>query len=97
MGNASDTRRKSFCYNVWGLHIKMALYKTLGKWLDGSGRTDVLVDGQVTTPGVFDSFVSAIHLKKNRHAHQVTAAALYVLEQQAYLSILRRHQGNPKK
>ena len=80
-----------------GLHIEMALYKALGKWLDGSGWTDVLVDAQVATPGVSDSFKSASHLTRTRHAHQVTAAALYVLEQQAYTKYVVTTPGQPKE
>ena len=87
MENASQTRRRLFIM-FGGLHIETVLYKALGKWLDGSGLTDVLVDAQVATLGVSDSFVSAIHLKRTRHTHQVTAAALYVLELYVFILAL---------
>ena len=80
-----------------GLHIEMALYKALGKWLDGSGWTDVLADAGVATPGVSDSLVSASHLTRTRRAHQVTAAALSVLKQKAYAKCVDSSQERPRE
>ena len=80
-----------------GLHIEMALYKALGKCLDGSGGTDVLADAGVATPEVSDSFVSASHLTRTRRAHQVTAAALFVLKQKAYAKCVESSQERPKE
>ena len=51
----------------------MGLYlKVLGEWLEHSGWTDA------------DSFIKVSHVTKIRHAHQVTAASLYTLINQAY-------------
>ena len=80
-----------------GLHIEMAVYKALGKWLDGSGWTDVLADAGVATPGVSDSLVSASHLTRTRRAHQVTAAALTVLKQKAYAKCVDSSQERPRE
>ena len=67
-----------------GLHIEMAAFKALGGWLDGSGWTDCLVQAGVTKVGMADSFLKASHITRTRHAHQVTAAVLFILQKHAY-------------
>ena len=67
-----------------GLHIEMTALKTLGDWLQGSGWTQALVQAEITTAGTADSFLRAAHVTRTRRAHQVTAAALYILQRRAY-------------
>ncbi|KAL8624293.1 hypothetical protein ACOMHN_034016 [Nucella lapillus] len=67
-----------------GLHTEMAFLKALGSLLRDSGWTDVLVQAGVTTVGTADSFLSASHVTKTRHAHQLTVCALYQLMNAAY-------------
>ena len=62
------------------LHIEMAALKTLGVWLQGSGW----VQAEIATAGTADSFLRASHVLHTRRAHQVTAAALYILQHRAY-------------
>ena len=45
-----------------GLHTEMALWKTLGDILEGSGWTNALVDAQIASSGKAESFLSAILL-----------------------------------
>lgn len=67
-----------------GLHIEMAALKTLGDWLQGSGWVQALVQAEIATAGTADSFLRASHVLRTRRAHQVTAAALYILQHHAY-------------
>ncbi|KAL7408249.1 hypothetical protein ABVT39_020345 [Epinephelus coioides] len=67
-----------------GLYIEMAALKTLGDWLQGSGWVEALVQAEITTAGTADSFVRASHVTRSRRAHQVTAAAVYILQHRAY-------------
>ena len=67
-----------------GLHIEMTALKTLGDWLQGSRWTQALVQTEITTAGTADSFLRAAHVTRTRRAHQVTAAALYILQRRAY-------------
>lgn len=62
------------------LHVAMAAFKALGKWLTGSGWTEVLSNTGETMPGASDSFLVASHLTKTRRAHQKTMAALHLLQ-----------------
>lgn len=73
-----------FVVMMGGLHIEMASLKMLGKWMDGSGWVQCLVNAGVATSGVADAFIGASHVKRTRYAHTVTAAALYISQQRAY-------------
>ncbi|KAK3735626.1 hypothetical protein QZH41_007395 [Actinostola sp. cb2023] len=72
-----------FVIMLGGLHIEMTAFKALGKWLSGSGWTEVLCNAGVATQGVADSCLTARHLTRTRRAHQVTAASLYMLMMKA--------------
>ena len=67
-----------------GLHIEMAAFKALGKWVLGSRWTEALTNASVASSGVADSFLSASHITRTRRAHQVTAASLHILMKKVY-------------
>ena len=65
-----------------GLHIKIATFKILGHCL-GSRWTKDICDADVGSNWLGDSLIKGIHVTWKRHAHEVTAAALYILRNQA--------------
>ena len=67
-----------------GLHIDEAAFKSLGKWVLGSGWCEALTNETVTSPGIANSFLIASHITRTRRAHQVTAASLHLLMKKAY-------------
>ena len=67
-----------------GLHIELAALKTAGDWLAGSGWVEALVQAGIASAGTADSFLRAAHVARTRHAHQVTAATLNILQHHAY-------------
>ena len=75
-----------------GLHIEMATLKMLGNWLQGSGWVDALVQAGISSQGKADSFLKAAHVTRTRIAHQITATALYILQRQAYTTIVKHKQ-----
>ena len=66
----------------------MNLLKLLGDWLQGSGWTTALVQANITTSGRADSMLAGSHVTRTRYTHQVTAAALYILQTRAYQQYL---------
>ena len=54
-----------------GLHTEMALWKTMGDLLEGSGWTEALTEGEVVSSGVVKSFLKATHLTRTRHGHSM--------------------------
>ena len=63
----------------------MAL-KALGGFLDWSGWVNALVksNADIGSSGTAESFLNVSHLAKAGRACEITAAALYVLQQSAY-------------
>ncbi len=74
-----------FVIIIGGLHIEMATLKLLGDWFKDSGRTNALMEANIARSRTANSFILASHIIKTYHAHQVKAASLYKLLQQAYI------------
>ena len=66
----------------------MTALKALGQWLDCSGWTSVLEIAGSASSGIVNSFVNAGHVIRTRRAHQITAAALYIMQHLAYQKYL---------
>ena len=75
---------EQFVILLGGLHIEMAALTTPGDFLDGSGWTHALTQADLATAGKAESFLKTSHVKRTRHAHQVTASALSILLHNAY-------------
>ena len=73
-----------------GLHIEMNAFKVLGDLFDTSGWTGALTQANIATS---DSYLKVFHLTRTRHAHQVTASALYVLLHKAYTEYCSSQEG----
>ena len=72
---------EKFVVMFGGLHIEM---KTIGDWLESSGWAEALVQAEIAIVGTVDSLHKASHVMRTRKAHQITAAALYILQHSAY-------------
>lgn len=86
----------AFIVMMGGLHIEMAIWKTFGDYLEGSGWTCALAEAGIATSGTADSFLSASHVTKTRHSHQVTALALEKLQEDAFLLTEGPHDDETK-
>lgn len=71
-----------------GLHIEMALWNTIGDFMEGSGWTAALTEAGVASAGKADSFLKASHLTRTRRAHQVTLLALAKLQHEAWQAFI---------
>jgi len=69
--------------------MEMAMWKTFGDYLEGSGWTDA--HKQELHHLVFS------HLTRTRHAHQVTAVALARLQTDAFLCTEGPHDEDAKE
>ena len=65
----------------------MALWNTIGDFLDCSGWTAALCEAGIATAGVADSFLKVSHLTRTRRSHQITALVLSKLQQEAWESV----------
>lgn len=51
-----------FVFMLGGLHVEMASWKVLGKWLTGTGWAETVCSAGVVTQGVAESLLTASHL-----------------------------------
>ena len=70
-----------------GLHIEMAIWNTIGDFLQDSGWTAALCEAEIASSGTAESFLKSSHLTRTRHGHQVTALALSQLQYEAWKSM----------
>ena len=75
---------EQFVVFLKGMHIEMTAFRLLGNWPDSSGWTTAIIKRRVAAGGTADSLFAVSHLGKTKYAHEVTAAALFVLMDCAY-------------
>lgn len=80
-----------------GLHVEMAIWNTLGDFLENSGWTAALTQAGIASSGTADSFLKAAHLTRTRHSHQVSVLALSKLQHDAFLSSETLHDEENKE
>lgn len=59
-----------------GLHTKMAVLRSVGDWLRGSGLVQALVQAEFTSAGTADSFLRASHVSQTRRVHSDSSSTL---------------------
>jgi hypothetical protein len=72
------------CNHAWSLAFEMAVFKTIGDYLDGSGWTSALVVAGIASTGRGEAMLHASPVVRSSRAHQVTMACLFILLQRAY-------------
>ena len=70
-----------------GLYIEMALWKTVGDYIDCSGLTNALTQAGIASSGTAESFLSCSHVSRTCHAHQVNAVVLRKLQKEAFFTL----------
>ena len=75
---------KNFVWMMGPLHIEMALLKTIGDWLEGSGWLGVFNKAKISTLGRVDSFFLGSHVKKSRYAHLISLYALRSMAEELF-------------
>ena len=58
-----------------GLHIEMALLKTIGDWLKGSGWISALTMANIVTSGRADHIQKGVNIVRGQWVHQVMVCA----------------------
>lgn len=87
-----------FVVMLEGLHMEVASFKILGKWLSGSGWADVMWSAGVAMQGVAESFLLANHVTRTRQsACQVMAASLHILMNKAHSEYQAKSRENEQE
>ena len=62
----------------------MAALKSLGTFLQSSGWTSAIVEGDIASSRTAESFLSASSVTRTRRAHQITTSCLYKVQKDVY-------------
>ncbi len=81
-----------FILMMGGLHIEMAVLNMIGKWLTGSGWTEMFLKAGVATSGRCDSLLKSAHVKRARYAHEVSVASLFIVRNAAFKASLNSNE-----
>lgn len=74
--------------NLGAFHTQMALFRAIGKYIDGSGLVDVLVQSEVLASGSMNSFLDGKHFNRCKRLHPLTSISLQVLHFEEFLSTI---------
>ena len=77
-------------------YIEMVILNVFGHWSDGSGWLSLLTTANVITDGRADALKKGPLKSRSRWTHQVTAAILYCLCDQAYNLYKNEAEGEGK-
>ena len=75
---------RQFVVLMGGLHIEMVMLNVIGNFLEGNGWVHVMTSENVITEGRAFGLQKGSHISRAQWAHQVTAAALFVVLRRSY-------------
>ena len=65
--------------NLGGFYLHLAFFKTVGKYIDGSGISEILIASEVLAEGSINSFIEGKHFNRCKRIHTYLAEALRIL------------------
>lgn len=66
--------------------MQIAFFKAIGKYIDSSGLDEALVQAEVLTGALMNSFLDSEHFNRCKRLHPLTSAALQILHFEQYSS-----------
>ncbi|RVE41875.1 hypothetical protein evm_013483 [Chilo suppressalis] len=82
--SAEDEFQKLFI-NFGPFHIMLSFFKACGKFISGSGLTNILIDSEILASGSVSSFVSGKHFNRCKKIHPLLSLALQILHFERFL------------
>lgn len=82
--SAEDEFEKLFI-NFGPFHIMLSFMKAIGKFISGSGLTNILIDSEILASGSISSFLSGKHFNRCRKIHPLLSLALQNLHLERFL------------
>lgn len=95
---SAEDEFKNLFINYGPFHIWMSLHKAIGKFNDGCGLTNILVDSGILANGSVSSFLSGKHFNRCKKIHPILPLALQILHFKRFLQNQNNHNlGNIKR
>ena len=72
-------------------HFEMAYFKAIGKFVEESGRPEMLTDFGVLAPGSLNGFLSGKHFNRCKCLHPMFALAFEILHSRSFLATIQQN------
>lgn len=82
---SADDQFATLFIHLGPFHLMMSFHKAIGKFISGSGLTDVLIDSEVLARGSLNSFITGKHYNRCRKIHPLLSLALQILHFKKFL------------
>lgn len=94
---AAEDEFKRLFIQFGTFHIFLAYFKAIGKFVDGSGLTNMLIDSQIIANGSVKSFLLGKHFNRCRKIHPLLSLALQMLHIESFLQAREDELSDAKK
>lgn len=84
---SAEVEFKPLFIHLGSFHTMMSYFKAIGKFIDGCGVKNMLVDSGILANGSINSFLSGKHFNRCRKVHPLLSLAIQTLHLQMFLSI----------
>ena len=91
-----DYGEDKFVIMFGGLHIELALLRSIGTLLQDSGWTSAICEANGASSGTAESFLTASSITRTRQAHLITACRLHNLMKKAFQDYCTDEPGSPQ-
>ncbi|KAJ8966822.1 hypothetical protein NQ314_003284 [Rhamnusium bicolor] len=71
--------------HIGSFHIMMSYFKAIGKFIDGCGLSNIMVNSELLASGLVKSFLEGKHFNRCKHLHPIISLALQLLHFQVFL------------
>ena len=71
--------------NFGPFHIMLSFFKAIGKFISGSGLTNILIDSEISASGSVSSFLTGKHFNRCKKIHPLLSLALQILHFERFL------------
>ena len=71
--------------NLGGFHLQLAFFKALGKYIDGSGITEILVASEFLTEGSVNSFLDGKNFNRCKRIHPYVVGAMQIFHFERFM------------
>lgn len=78
---------KNVFIHMGGFHVEAAYFKAIGKFVDESGLTHMMVQSELLASGSVNGFIAGKHFNRCRKLHPIAALAIQILHFESFLNL----------
>lgn len=82
---SAEDEFKNLFINFGPFYIMLSYMQAIGKFISGSGLTNILIDSEILASGSINSFLSGKHFNRCKKIHPLLSLALQILHLERFL------------